>query len=166
MPCAHPWGLLHLGSDFEMITTFGVHPNLLFMGLERSLHMSKPSNCLTAQDFAKIAGVSSATVSKWLRDGTISGEKISGKWSIPPAELAKVTQSAPPAPAPGSQSPETNSAVKSYSIREFSDLTYLTEFGVQKWLKEGRLKKAVDSDGRVRIDGSSLQNPYVKRLLR
>jgi len=149
-----------------MITAFSVHPNLLFMGLERSLHMSKPSNCFTAQEFAKNAGVSPATVSKWLREGTISGKKISGKWSIPSTELAKVTQSAPPAPAPDSQPPETNSAVKSYSIREFSDLTYLTEYGVQKWLQQGRLNKVVDADGQVRVDVSSLQNPHIKRLLR
>jgi len=128
--------------------------------------MSKPSNCLTTQEFAKSAGVSTATVSKWLRGGTISGKKISGKWSIPSAELAKVTESAPPAPAPNSPPSQTNSADKSYSIREFSDLTYLTEFGVQKWLQEGRLKKVVDASGIVRVDGSSLQHPHVKRLLR
>lgn len=136
--------------------------------------MSEPTNLLTAQEFAKKAGVSPATVSKWLREGTIAGKKVSGKWSIPSSELAKITQSdnikktqpVPPAPPLKSQASKTNPSENSYSIQEFSDLTYLTEFGVQKWLKEGRLNKVVDADGQVRVDGSSLQNPHVKRLLR
>ena len=136
--------------------------------------MSKPINHLTAQEFAKNAGVSPATVSKWLREGTIAGKKVSGKWSIPSSELAKIIQSddiknnqpVPQAPQLKSLASQTDPSVKSYSIKEFSDLTYLTEFGVQKWLKEGRLTKAVSADGQIRVDGASLQNPHVKRLLR
>jgi len=136
--------------------------------------MPKPNNFLTAQEFAKTAGVSPATVSKWLREGTVSGVKRSGKWSISSAELAKVTPSGKttethsPTPVHKSNpvSPATHIASKSYSIREFSDLTYLTEFGVQKWLKEGRLKKIVAADGQVKVDGTSLEDPHVKRLLR
>ena len=136
--------------------------------------MPKPNNFLTAQEFAKTAGVSPATVSKWLREGTVSGVKRSGKWSISSAELSKVTPlgktTKTPLPPPVHQSspvaPASKTAAKSFSIREFSDLTYLTEFGVQKWLKEGRLKKIVDADGQVKVDGSSLEDPNVKRLLR
>ena len=136
--------------------------------------MSKPDNYLTAQEFARKAGVSAATVSKWLRDGTILGEKISGKWSISSDELAKVTQSGKttktpskgPAANPKPQAPKATAGARSYSIREFSDMSYLTEYGVQKWLKEGRLKKVVETSGQIRVDGSSLEDPNVKRLLR
>jgi hypothetical protein len=163
---------LHLGTVFEMIATFGFHQTLIFKGLERSSRMPKPDNFLTAQEFAQNAGVSAATVSKWLREGTILGKKISGKWSISSDELAKVgqslkatkTPSKKPAADPKPQPPKPTA--KSYSIREFSDMSYLTEYGVQKWLKEGRLKKAVGAEGQVRVDGSSLEAPHVKRLLR
>jgi len=136
--------------------------------------MSKSDNYLTAQAFAQKAGVSAATVSKWLRDGTILGKKINGKWSISADELAKVTQSGKtkktpskaPAADPKPQAPKPASGAKSYSVREFSAMSYLTEFGVQKWLKEGRLKKVVDAAGQLRVDGSSLEDPHVKRLLR
>jgi transcriptional regulator with XRE-family HTH domain len=157
-----------------MIATFGFHQIAIFKGLKRSFLMSKPDNYLTAQQFARKAGVSAATVSKWLRDGTILGKKISGKWSISSDELAKVAQSGKttktpsrqPAPDPKPQAPKTTAGAKSYSIREFSDISYLTEYGVQKWLKEGRLKKVVDAEGQLRVDGSSLEDPNVKRLLR
>ena len=165
---------LHLGSVFEMIAGFGLNQTAIFKGLERSSPMSKPDNSLTAQEFAQKAGVSATTVSKWLREGTIVGKKISGKWSISSNELVKITPpgkvtpnpSAPPVPKSGPQSPKATTAAESYSIREFADMTYLTEYGVQKWLKEGRLKKVVDADGQIRIDASSLENPHVKRLVR
>jgi transcriptional regulator with XRE-family HTH domain len=157
-----------------MIAAFGFHQIAIFKGLKRSFFMSKPDNFLTAQEFARKAGISAATVSKWLRDGTILGKKISGKWSISYDELAKVTQSGKttktpsrqPAADPKPQAPKATDGAKSYSIREFSDMSYLTEYGVQRWLKEGRLKKVVDAAGQLRVDGSSLEDPNVKRLLR
>ena len=79
-PCAGLCHLLHLEAVFEMITACYLHQYALSMGLERSRHMPKPNNFLTAQEFAKTAGVSPATVSKWLREGTVSGVKRSGKW--------------------------------------------------------------------------------------
>jgi hypothetical protein len=167
---------LHLFPDFAMIATFGFHSNKLCIVLERSLCMPKSNTSLTTREFAQKAGVSTGTVSKWLRQGTIIGEKKSGKWSISAAELSKVTQrpggSSPPSERSASRTPaaskNTNTKGKSYTIQEFSDMTYLTPWGVEKWLKEGRLIKSpdADADGRIRVDGSNLDKQDVKRLLR
>lgn len=136
--------------------------------------MPKSNTSLTTREFAQKAGVSSGTVSKWLRKGTIIGEKKSGKWFISAAELSKVTQGpgepSPPSERPASQPPATSKNTKpkgkSYTIQEFSDMTYLTPWGVERWLKEGRLIKAPDVDGETRVDGSNMDNLDIKRLLR
>jgi predicted site-specific integrase-resolvase len=135
--------------------------------------MAKSDSLLTTREFAQQAGVSAGTVSKWLRQGTINGEKKSGKWYVLAAELSKVTRS------PGNPSSASGQSVsrpaaasaktaegKSFTIQEFSDMTYLTPYGVEKWLQEGRLEKTVDSEGQIRVDGSNLDNPNIKRLLR
>ena len=136
--------------------------------------MTKSDALLTTREFAQKAGVSAGTVSKWLRKGTINGEKNSGKWLIAAAELSKLAQnpdntsptSEQPASLPHAGSPEAGAEGTSYSIQEFSDMTYLTPWGVQQWLKEGRLKKIVDAEGQLRVDGFNLDNPDIKRLLR
>ena len=136
--------------------------------------MTKSDAMLTTREFAQKAGVSTGTVSKWLRKGTISGEKTSGKWLISATELSRVAQrsenqsSAPSKPTSRAHadSPKAEAEGTSYSILEFSDMTYLTPWGVQQWLKEGRLKKNVDAGGQLRVDGSNLENPDIKRLLR
>jgi predicted site-specific integrase-resolvase len=135
--------------------------------------MTKSDLLLSTREFAQKAGVSTGTVSKWLRQGTISGEKTNGKWSISVAELSKVTPDAgkpstatqPPAPVRSGTSAKTGSG-KSFTIQEFSDMTYLTPWGVQTWLKQGRLKATVDAAGQIRVDGSNLDHPDIKRLLR
>ena len=136
--------------------------------------MTKSDALLTTREFAQKAGVSAGTVSKWLRQGTIDGEKTSGKWLISAAELSRIAQkpenpsstSKPSASRPHEVSPKAGTEGTSYSIQEFSDMTYLTPWGVQQWLKDGRLKKTVDAGGQLRVDGSNLDNPDIKRLLR
>jgi transposase len=164
---------LHLFPDFAMIAAFGFHSNKLCIVLERSLYMPKSNTSLTTREFAQKAGVSTGTVSKWLRQGTINGEKTSGKWSISAAELSKVKTSGKPSPSserpvsrPSAAFAKTDAEGTSYSIQEFSDMTYLTRRGVEKWLKEGRLKKTEDAEGQARVDGSNLDIPNIKRLLR
>jgi excisionase family DNA binding protein len=135
--------------------------------------MPKSNSLLTTREFAQKAGVSTGAVSKWLRQGIINGEKTGNKWSIPATELSKVNKpeestspSKPPVSTPSAASEKTASDGTSYTIREFSEMTYLTPWGVEKWLKEGRLKKAVDAKGQLRVDGSNLDMPDIKRLLR
>jgi predicted site-specific integrase-resolvase len=136
--------------------------------------MDRSNTLLTTREFAQKAGVSAGTVSKWLRQGTIEGKKINAKWSISDAELVKVTQTPGSLPAPSEHpipkadapSPNTATENRSYSIQEFSEMTYLTPYGVEKWVKEGRLKNTVDAAGQLRIDGSNLDRPDIMRLLR
>lgn len=141
--------------------------------------MSKSMEFLTTRQFAQEAGVSANTVSKWIRGGMIEAEKKGGKWIIPTAEIAKVSAASPQNPSSkkvvaaqaqkqpdkGQPSP-LNAGAKSYSIKEFSRLTYLTEYGVEKWLKEGRLIPAKDASGQPGVDASNLDIPAVKRLVR
>jgi hypothetical protein len=62
--------------------------------------------------------------------------------------------------------PKKAAAQKTYSVSEFSAMTYLTDFGVTDWLKKGRLQGRRDENGDWRIDSSNLELPNIKRLLR
>jgi hypothetical protein len=55
---------------------------------------------------------------------------------------------------------------KTYSVAEFSAMTYLTDFGVMDWIKKGRLKGLQDEAGEWRIDAANLEVADIKRLLR
>ena len=124
--------------------------------------MSISTNPLSTGEFAKKAGVSTSTVSKWLRDGKIRGEKKKGRWVISESELAGLEKE--PQAGPGARSPKASDQV--LTIEQFSAMTYLTEFGVRKWLKQGRLKPAVDPSGNAGVDAANLENPLIKRLVR
>jgi predicted site-specific integrase-resolvase len=133
--------------------------------------MSSSIKYLTTGEYAQHAGISASTVSKWLRSGKLKGEKQNGKWMIPVDET--VSKAASPAAAPKSspsKSTETKAAPstggQSYSIEKFSEMTYLTEFGVEKWLKQGRLKGIKDSTGQWQVSADNLQLSHVQRLLR
>ena len=141
--------------------------------------MSGSKELLTTAEFAKKTGVSASTVSKWIRTEKIKGEKKGGKWYIADAEISKISSASPrkaaskkTTTAPQKEKPSASKSVtpkagaKSFSIQEFSDLTYLTQYGVEKWLKEGRLVPAFDGDGQPRVDASNLEHPTVKRLVR
>lgn len=138
--------------------------------------MTESKEVLTTQQFADSAGVSKNTVSKWLREGKIEGRKWGGKWTVPADELHKVASprtsltekiQAPAARIENKPSTATGSQSNgSYTVDEFSAMTYLTPFGVQLWLKQGRLKGSRDDKGQWRIDGSNLMNGDIRRLLR
>ena len=131
--------------------------------------MSFTDTSLNTREFAEKAGVSASTVSKWLRSGKIKGHKKGGKGVIPPSEWSKIesrpgesltASSGRPSPAPS----RTGATV--FSIERFSEMTYLTELGVRKWLKEGKLQGAVDDAGNPGVDAANLDNPLIKRLIR
>lgn len=152
--------------------------------------MPKPEQLLTTQAFSKKAGVSAATVTKWLKSGKINGKKEGNKWLIAASELknavkAKPVPSKKATPAKAKSAPvkkrtpaktakpkasaktaKPAHSAKSFSVQEFSDMTYLTAFGVEKWLKEGRLTGVVNASGQKRIDAANLENPLLKRLVR
>ena len=65
----------------------------------------------------------------------------------------------------------TNSGVsvdsaKTYSVSEFSGLTYLTEYGILEFLKKGRLQGVRDEKGQWRLGADNLRLPGLRHLLR
>jgi excisionase family DNA binding protein len=55
---------------------------------------------------------------------------------------------------------------RTYSVTEFSNLTYLTEYGVLEFLKKGRLQGFRDKKGQWRLEADNLRNPGMRHLLR
>jgi len=55
---------------------------------------------------------------------------------------------------------------KTYSVAEFSEMTYLTPKGVNEWLKQGKLKGEKDEKDNWLVDAASLQLPFMKKLIR
>jgi hypothetical protein len=89
------------------------------------------------------------------------GKKTTAKGKKPKDQIQKV--SLPPATAP---IPNKTVQKKTYSVAEFSAMTYLTDFGVTDWLKKGRIKGVQDETGEWRIDAANLGITNIKRLLR
>jgi excisionase family DNA binding protein len=71
-----------------------------------------------------------------------------------------------PAPAETPPAPPAEPVEATYSISEFSAMTYLTEKGVAEWLKIGRLKGVQAESGEWRVLGRNLQVPDIARLVR
>lgn len=141
--------------------------------------MPETKELLSSQEFAKRAGVSPSTISKWLRSGKIEGSKQGGKWMISADQLNKTPNAASsntnpkqahatgagavkPAGSPSAGKPHK----KAYTIEEFSSITYLTPFGVERYLKEKRLSGTRNESGQWQIDGANLENPAIQRLVR
>jgi len=55
---------------------------------------------------------------------------------------------------------------KTFSVAEFSEMTYLTLKGVNEWLKQRKLKGEKDEKGNWLVDATSLQLPFMKKLIR
>lgn len=124
---------------------------------------------LTSKEFADRSGLPVSKVTKLIRDGRIKGQKKSGKWMIPASELRAAK--APAAPSENARPRKTPNAPaarpgQTYSVAEFSAMTYLTEYGVRDWLKKGLLKGIQSEDGQWRVDAASLETPHIKRLVR
>ena len=151
--------------------------------------MAKQDQFLTTGEFASKAGIPNSSVTKLIKEGKIKAEKKSGKWMISPDQLkaaAEQDSSRPgkktaakktvkPAkkkataqkPAPTQKDkPAKATAGKMYTVAEFAGLTYLTEFGVKEWLKQGRLNGRQVAGGQWKIDDANLELPGVKRLVR
>ena len=153
--------------------------------------MDKQDQFLTTGEFASQAGISTSSVAKLIRNGKIKAEKKSGKWLIKPSQLnakavkalnrtgqpaakkktatpvqKKAAAKKPSAPKKEKPLEAEKSAAKAYTLAEFVGMTYLTEFGVREWLKQGRLTGRQGAGGEWEIDAANLELPDVKRLLR
>ena len=153
--------------------------------------MATKDKFLTTRQFAVQAGIPASAVTRLIKEGKIKAEKKSGKWQIPPDQLnakavkelnkpdkpaAKKKTAAPaekkaaaekPSPSKKEKSvSEQKTAAKHYTLAEFVAMTYLTEFGVKEWLKQGRLTGKRGAGGEWEIDAANLELSDVKRLLR
>jgi len=131
--------------------------------------MTTSNHMLTTQQFAERASVSASTVSKWLRDGKIKGIKKGGKWMISsdqlPGQASLEKETAIAAPAAKSETTAANPQ-KGYPLEQFSQITYLTPYGVERYLKEGRLSGTRDASGKWIVDASNLERSDIKHLVR
>jgi len=131
--------------------------------------MGQNEPLLTTKEFASRSGLSVSHVTKMLREKKLEGHKESGKWMIPAGALKDAGETPAPAEpqkAPPAKTAPPSSAAHSMSVSEFSAKTYLTETGVIRWLKKGRLKGTLTSGGEWQVDAASLDLPAVKHLLR
>ena len=151
--------------------------------------MTQDNQLLTTGEFSSRTGIPTSKVSRLIREGKIEAQKKSGKWMIHPSQLqvkavneagkagktqpekkvAKIAQKKTAAVVKKSSSPNKKMetvAGRSYTVAEFAEMTYLTEFGVGQWLKEGRLTGQQNDKGEWLIDAVNLQVPGVKRLVR
>lgn len=159
--------------------------------------MAKKTKMLTTTEFAKLSGISSSTISKWIREKKIKGQKRSGRWMIGEDQLtskavrqfsgskpakasgAEKKKSAKPDKKPAAArqplkaakpkrtaTPKPPAGAKTYSIDQFSAMTYLTESGIKEFLKKGRLKGEIDAQGTWKIFADNLSDPLIRHLVR
>lgn len=151
--------------------------------------MAPDNQFLTTREFASRTGIPTSKISRLIREGKIKAEKKSGKWRIHPSQLqvkavqekgkvskkmpeklaARVIKETPVAGASKSAPHDYNIkplAGRKYTLSEFAAMTYLTEFGVGQWLKQGKLTGQQTDKGELLIDAANLQEPNVKRLVR
>ena len=95
--------------------------------------------------------------------GTAGGKKKSAK---PAKKLVAIAKKPLKTAKPGKFPQKSSTAVKTYSVEEFSAITYLTDFGVRKFLKLGRLKGEIDAGGTWKVFAENLLDPMIKHLVR
>ena len=151
--------------------------------------MNKQDQFMTSSEFASKAGITTSSVTKLIREGKIKAEKKSGKWLISPDQLESKALQASTKPGKKAAAPKTAKAAgkpaapekpaaarqnqpaeaktgKMVTVAEFAAMTYLTEFGVKEWLRQGRLTGRQAAGGDWQVDAASLELPNVKRLVR
>jgi len=149
--------------------------------------MAKKSKKLSTREFSRLSGLSVSAVTQRIREGKIKAVKSSGRWQIPEDQLetsaGQPTAGTPSAAAAKKSSATEKAAKKStatkksaaassaqpsgrISVGDFSSRTYLTEYGVVQYLKQGRLKGEQDQNGHWWVEASNLQNPELQHLLR
>ena len=126
--------------------------------------MTEDEKTLTTAQYSAKTGVAVSTVARMLRQGKIRGEKRSGKWAIFASELSGGGGNNQALSGPRSDTQPD--AGQTYDVESFARRTYLTDNGVRKWLRSGRLAGHIDSHGSMRIDASNLERPDFKHLVR
>ena len=122
--------------------------------------MASPKKYLTTKEFSSISGIPVSSLRRLLREGRLEATKSSGKWMIPESQLQSEDLQKT------EKSAESDPVKKTYSVEEFAEMTFLTPFGVEQWLKKGLLLGIRDPEMGLRVDAESLEIPNVKRLVR
>ena len=105
-------------------------------------------------------------------DQSNMAKKAQKKSAKKPLTQKTATAKKAAAPAKKKAAPEKKATPKPartekfFSVAEFADMTYLTEYGVMQWLKQGLLKGRQNDRGDWQVDASNLEVPNVKRLVR
>ena len=94
----------------------------------------------------------------------VKAKKETAKAKKIPAPAKKVTKE--PKKAPVKAKKTLVKTKKTYSVAEFSEMTYLTQKGVNEWLKQGKLKGEKDENGNWMVDAASLQLSFMNKLIR
>ena len=134
--------------------------------------MTDTGKTLTTSEYSKMTGISVSTITHMLRQGRLSGEKRGGKWAIFPIEgqnAASPTGKTTPGSAKstiGNEPPAKPGSDKTYDVKTFARMTYLTEKGVSQWFRLGRLSGRVDPGGNVLLDAANLERPDLRHLIR
>ena len=98
-----------------------------------------------------------------------SGKAVQSKSAAEAPKSEPKTPVKPPkpdSPQKGRIESPPKAGAKSLSIPDFSRLTYLTDYGVEEYLKTGRLRGSKDAQGNWRIDAGNLDDPSIKHLIR
>ena len=91
------------------------------------------------------------------------GKKKSAK---PVKKLVAVAKKPLKTKEPVKASKKSAAGAKTYSVDEFSAMTYLTDYGVRKFLKIGRLKGEMEAGGNWKVFAENLLDPLIKHLVR
>ena len=118
--------------------------------------MTDEQNFMTTREFSLKTGRSVSSITRMLREGKLKGKKVSGKWLIQES----------PTPDKPDVSAQSADQTTRYPLDDFARMTFLTPYGVELWLKEGRLIGERDNEGNWYVDAESLKIPNVKRLIR
>jgi len=149
---------------------------------------------MTTKEFSEKTGMSVKMIGKWLRSGRLEGIKEKRKWMIPESELNKINSKSEPGSnskkntqkiskqaektvpkkaektvskkADSKKEKTEKSAKQFYTVKEFSEITFLTEFGVKQWVKKGDLAGKLDKSGQWLISKSNIDIVRKKNLLR
>lgn len=129
--------------------------------------MTDIGETLTTAEFSKMTGISVNALGKMLRRGKLRGEKHKGKWAILASELQNVTVGPKKNQTPSSATSNRSApSATAYDIETFVQMTYLTEKGVRRWLKTGRLSGGIDTGGKILVDAANLDRPELSHLIR
>lgn len=100
-----------------------------------------------------------------LKAQTVKDLSKPGKKAVKPTKKKATAKKAAPTQKDKPAKAKTT-AGKMYTVAEFAGMTYLTEFGVKEWLKQGRLTGQQFTGGEWKIAAANLEAPDVKRLVR